>query len=340
MSNSKTSCATAAGVAALILGAAGSLSSPTIAQAATVYDFGYSGSIVSWVVPETGLYSLAARGADGGWGHRFGGGYDYGFHDTPGGGGALVAEEFELTAGMSLDILVGGRGVDGHPFNGYAAGAGGGGGGAFIVDATTLTPILVAGGGGGGAGWSNGASGSTGNNGPGGGGGGANTYSCGGGGGGGGFASGGGYGGDGPLGQAYGGGGGGGSSFVEGGAGGMTGATYYLPFYNFGTGGFGGGGGGGGMVYCYGGGGGGGGYTGGSGGDAFGYTGYGNGGTGGGSFLNGSQISADPLASDGGNGAVRISLESVPEPAAWALMIGGFGLAGAALRRRRPSIAG
>ena len=38
----------------------------------------------------------------------------------------------------------------------------------------------------------------------------------------------------------------------------------------------------------------------------------------------------DPLAAPGGG---------VPEPASWALMIAGFGLAGAALRRRRATLA-
>ncbi|WP_254602811.1 PEPxxWA-CTERM sorting domain-containing protein [Sphingomonas bacterium] len=39
-------------------------------------------------------------------------------------------------------------------------------------------------------------------------------------------------------------------------------------------------------------------------------------------------------------GSVTVSAEpAVPEPATWAMMIGGFGLAGAALRRRRTSVA-
>jgi PEP-CTERM motif len=34
-----------------------------------------------------------------------------------------------------------------------------------------------------------------------------------------------------------------------------------------------------------------------------------------------------------------VSLAAVPEPASWALMIGGFGLVGFAMRRRKANVA-
>jgi hypothetical protein len=40
-----------------------------------------------------------------------------------------------------------------------------------------------------------------------------------------------------------------------------------------------------------------------------------------------------------GVGGPTVTTEAVPEPAAWALMIAGFGMAGAALRRRRLTLA-
>ena len=45
------------------------------------------------------------------------------------------------------------------------------------------------------------------------------------------------------------------------------------------------------------------------------------------------------IASGNDFGVDNINLASAPEPAAWALMIGGFGLAGAALRRRKAATA-
>ena len=36
---------------------------------------------------------------------------------------------------------------------------------------------------------------------------------------------------------------------------------------------------------------------------------------------------------------INESIAAIPEPTTWALMIGGFGLAGAALRRRRAAFA-
>jgi hypothetical protein len=38
-------------------------------------------------------------------------------------------------------------------------------------------------------------------------------------------------------------------------------------------------------------------------------------------------------------GTISFDIRAVPEPASWAMMIGGFGLAGAAVRRRKPVVA-
>ena len=46
----------------------------------------------------------------------------------------------------------------------------------------------------------------------------------------------------------------------------------------------------------------------------------------------------DTFTADNAN-SVDVTITAVPEPAAWAIMIAGFGLAGAALRRRRLAIA-
>lgn len=40
-----------------------------------------------------------------------------------------------------------------------------------------------------------------------------------------------------------------------------------------------------------------------------------------------------------GNGSVSLSITAVPEPATWVMMIGGFGMAGAAMRRKNRGVA-
>lgn len=99
---------------------------------ANATSFTYKGSLQTFTVTTTGVYLLSAAGAQGGKG------------DTSGGDGALLSGDFDLTAGMVLDIVVGGQGGT------FAGDAGGGGGGTFIYIKGSNTLLLAAGGGGGG----------------------------------------------------------------------------------------------------------------------------------------------------------------------------------------------
>jgi hypothetical protein len=103
-------------------------------------NFTYTGSLVTYTVPKTGLYQIIAFGAQGGNSHSFSGG------SGAGGLGAEIGGNFSLTAGEILQIAVGGIGVS-APSTRLAGG--GGGGGSFVV-AQGNTPLVIAGGGGGG----------------------------------------------------------------------------------------------------------------------------------------------------------------------------------------------
>ncbi len=327
------------------------LASVTCAKATTI-DFNYTGSIVYYTVATTGVYDITSYGAQGG--------VNTGAVTNSGGLGAEAGGAFQLTAGQTLAIVVGGQGGNGSGLDG----GGGGGGGSFValsgVQATWQTggcsgihtdvcadTLLVASGGGGGAGtlWS-GIGGQTGND-------GASAYLAGGGPGGGGLygaGAGGGYIGDGfggdPGNGCSGGDGCGGKSFEKGAsqvepslgtggsAGGAGGSDYFFGFFisGGGAGGFGGGGGAGGA----GAGGGGGGYTGGGGGD------QGSAGGGGGSYIYSALLPSDQTlvgSTENGNGLVTLSFQSssaVPEPSTWAMLILGFaGVGYAGLRRSR-----
>jgi hypothetical protein len=115
-----------AGTAVLGLVASG------LAVRATPIDFTYTGSLVDFRVPATGSYQIVAYGAQGG------SAVD-GTLVSPGGLGAEVGGDFDLTAGEELQIAVGGSGADGSRA---------GGGGSFVV-APGKTPLIIAGGGGG-----------------------------------------------------------------------------------------------------------------------------------------------------------------------------------------------
>jgi hypothetical protein len=313
---------------------------------ATTIDFNFTGSIVSFTAPVTGVYDVDAFGAQGG--------VNAGIPGPSAGLGAEAGGQFSLTAGQMLSILVGGQGGNGSPLDG----GGGGGGGSFVslVGVPSLPfpdcssphglvcpqlpdTLLVAAGGGGGAGtlWSgvDGQSGTSGAGGHitggagGGGGAGAGLFSGGsggflGGGGGGGYL-GNGTGGDPDLGCDEGNGSGcGGSSVLAGfllgtggGAGGAGGCnnTIFGCISTGGNGGFGGGGGAGGA----GAGGGGGGSSGGGGGD------QGSGGGGGGSYIDDALLLTGELLAGGvrsGEGEVILTFQAaaVPEPGSLALL--------------------
>ena len=244
---------------------------------ATVMDFQYTGSIVTYDVTTTGIYDITAYGAQGGAsGGTFPGG---------GGDGAEINGDVYLTSGTVLQILTGGGGAAGGGEGGYGGNfgnggsGGGGGGGSFVGLGTTYktaTPLMVAGGGGGGGDGSISednmyinatfatAQSYTSSPAPAG----AGDYIGGGSGAGGFYDSG--------IGGLSNGKEGGGTSFVKGGAGGIGGSGEF--FTDSGAGGFGGGGGGAE--------GGGGGVAGvGEGGNGFGYDGGGDGGVGGESYV-------------------------------------------------------
>jgi hypothetical protein len=91
-----------------------------------------SQGIQEWIVPATGMYRIEIAGAKG--------------SQANGGPGAILQGDFLLTAGDTLQIIVGQEG--GNLGTSYASG----GGGSFVAigdDYTTASPLIIAGGGGG-----------------------------------------------------------------------------------------------------------------------------------------------------------------------------------------------
>jgi hypothetical protein len=128
------------GTAFLVLAA----SHPAAKADPIVFDFPYTGSLVTFTVPTTDTYQILAFGAQGGPGISL--------LPARGGRGAEIGGDFGLTAGESLQIAVGGVGGDGTTAHDAPLGprslGGGGGGGSFVVGPGN-TPLVIAGGGGG-----------------------------------------------------------------------------------------------------------------------------------------------------------------------------------------------
>ena len=91
-----------------------------------------SNGIQQWTVPQDGIYTIDAYGAQGGYSS---------YNGYEGGEGARMRGDFTLAEGTILKILVGQEGEDQY----YDCG---GGGGTFVTTATN-TPLVIAAGGGG-----------------------------------------------------------------------------------------------------------------------------------------------------------------------------------------------
>lgn len=103
---------------------------------AGLIEFDYTGSLDSWTVTESGTYRVTAIGGQGGHGTIDNRSY-------VGGRGAQISGTFDLLAGDSFWIAVGGMGSSfPNQYNG------GGGGGSFFVGFDD-NPLLISGGGGG-----------------------------------------------------------------------------------------------------------------------------------------------------------------------------------------------
>ena len=120
-----------AGTALLALAVLG----PAAQAQCVTFTYKPPGSIVTWTVPATGLYQIAAYGAQGG-NITLSNGIT-----STGGLGVEIGGNFTLNAGETLQIAVGGAGSN-------TSSAGAGGGGSFVV-ASADTPLIIAGGGGG-----------------------------------------------------------------------------------------------------------------------------------------------------------------------------------------------